>query len=104
MPERFGGRWGLPIIANGGFQRRSFIERALESESCDMVSMARPLLANVDLLEQFRAGRDLPERPCTFCNRCTVRTTIAPLGCYDVTRFDSEEEMEDQILDWVTPA
>jgi 2,4-dienoyl-CoA reductase-like NADH-dependent reductase (Old Yellow Enzyme family) len=98
-------RWtvGLRVIANGGFQRRSFIEAALGSESCDLVSMARPLLANVDLLEQFRAGRDMPDRPCTFCNRCTVRTTIAPLGCYDVSRFASEEEMEAQILDWVAP-
>ena len=95
---------GLPVIANGGFQQRSFIERALSSESCDLVSMARPLLANVDLLDQFRAGRDMPERPCTFCNRCTARTTIGPLGCYEPKRFASEEEMERQILAWSAPA
>lgn len=94
---------GLPVIANGGFQRRSFIEEALSSESCDMVSMARPLLANVDLLEQFRAGKDMPERPCTFCNRCTVRTTIGPLGCYEPRRFATQEEMEAQILAWSAP-
>jgi 2,4-dienoyl-CoA reductase-like NADH-dependent reductase (Old Yellow Enzyme family) len=91
------------VIANGGFQQRSFIEQALASGSCDLVAMARPLLANVDLLEQFRAGRETPERPCTFCNRCAIRTTIGPLGCYEPRRFDSQEEMEAQILEWSSP-
>jgi 2,4-dienoyl-CoA reductase-like NADH-dependent reductase (Old Yellow Enzyme family) len=95
---------GLPVIANGGFQQRSLIEAALASGSCDLVAMARPLLANVDLIEQFRAGKDMPERPCTFCNRCAIRTTIAPLGCYEPKRFGSQEEMEQQILAWSAPS
>ncbi len=94
---------GLPVIANGGFQRRSDVERALVSGGCDMVSMARPLLANPDLPEVFRAGGEEPERPCTFCNRCTVRTTIGPLGCYEPKRFASTQEMEAQILAWSAP-
>jgi len=94
---------GLPVIANGGFQQRSYIEDALTSGSCDLVSMARPLLANVDLLERFRAGADEPDRPCTFCNRCAVRTTAFPLGCYEPSRFDSHEEMEEQIMAWSSP-
>jgi 2,4-dienoyl-CoA reductase-like NADH-dependent reductase (Old Yellow Enzyme family) len=94
---------GLPVIANGGFQRRSFIEDALAGGSCDLISMARPLLANPDLAEQFRAGVEVPDRPCTFCNRCAVRTTILPLGCYEPTRFSSREEMERQIVEWCSP-
>lgn len=92
---------GLPVIANGGFQERSLIERALGS--VDLVSMARPLLANPDLVELFRSGGEAPSRPCTFCNRCTLRTTVAPLGCYDPSRFGSQEEMEAQILRWSSP-
>jgi len=92
---------GLPVIANGGFQERSLVERALES--VDLVSMARPLLANPDLIASFRAGVDKPAQPCTFCNRCTLRTTVAPLGCYDPSRFASQEEMEEQILRWSSP-
>src|SRR5207302_2521901 len=94
---------GLPVIANGGFQQRSLIEGALADGSCDLVSMARPLLANPDLPEQFRAGVEVPARPCTFCNRCSVRTTILPLGCYEPKRFSSQEEMERQIVDWCSP-
>jgi 2,4-dienoyl-CoA reductase (NADPH2) len=93
---------GLPVIANGGFQERSLVERALAD--VDLVSMARPLLANPDLVERFRAGEEAPPRPCTFCNRCTLRTTVAPLGCYDPSRFDSVDEMEAQIYRWASPA
>lgn len=95
---------GLPVIANGGFQERSFVEEALASGGCDLVSMARPLLANPDLPELFRNGVEAPERPCTFCNRCSLRTSIGPLGCYEPARFDSQEEMEAQILDWSSPS
>ena len=91
------------MIANGGFQRRSLVEHALTDAGCDLVSMARPLLANPDLPELFRAGREMPDRPCTFCNRCAVRTTVSPLGCYDPTRFGSRDEMEAQILAWMSP-
>jgi 2,4-dienoyl-CoA reductase-like NADH-dependent reductase (Old Yellow Enzyme family) len=91
---------GLPVIANGGFQHRSVIEDALTSGGCDLVSMARPLLANPHLPQLFKDGHEGPERPCTLCNRCAVRTTLFPLGCYDPSRFDSQAEMEAQVLNW----
>jgi 2,4-dienoyl-CoA reductase (NADPH2) len=98
--RRFRQEVGLPIIANAGFQERSYVEQALTSGSCDMVSMARPLLANPELPQLFRQGIEKPEKPCTFCNRCTVLTTLFPLGCYEPKRFRSTEEMEKQILRW----
>jgi 2,4-dienoyl-CoA reductase (NADPH2) len=91
---------GLPVIANGAFQRRSVIESALTSGGCDLVSMARPLLANPDLPRLFADGVEAPDRPCTFCNRCAIRTTLFPLGCYEPLRFDSQDAMEAQIIDW----
>lgn len=94
---------GLPVIANGGFQSRTSIDGALTSGKCDMVSMARPFLANPDLIDLFRQGVDLPERPCTHCNRCSVATAVMPLGCYDRSRFDSQEAMEAQVVGWSSP-
>lgn len=91
---------GIPIIANGGFQRKSTIESALTDGTCDLVSMARPLLANPDLLRLFQQGLDEPPNPCTHCNRCSVATAVLPLGCYDRSRFPSQEAMEAQILSW----
>ncbi|HJP64871.1 MAG TPA: NADH:flavin oxidoreductase [Actinomycetota bacterium] len=98
--RRFRHEVGLPVIANGGFQERSVVEGALSSGGCDLVSMARPLLANPDLPALFEAGKEAPDRPCTFCNRCAIRTTLFPLGCYEPARFRSSDEMEAQVLDW----
>ena len=78
----------------------SEIDAALESGKCDLIAMARPLLANPDLLSIFRKGINAPERPCTHCNRCAIATAVLPLGCYDRSRFDSQEAMEAQILWW----
>ncbi|MUH00667.1 hypothetical protein F7734_53715 [Scytonema sp. UIC 10036] len=90
----------IPIVANGGFQQRDLIEATLREQKCDLVSMARPLLANPDLLKVFKKGKNEPEKPCTFCNRCTVRTVNFPLGCYEPLRFSSQDEMEAEILRW----
>jgi 2,4-dienoyl-CoA reductase-like NADH-dependent reductase (Old Yellow Enzyme family) len=80
-------RLRVPVIVNAGFQRRTHFDKALEY-GCDMVSMARPLLANPHLPRLLEAGITLKqERECTFCNRCAVRTTLFPLGCYEPTRF-----------------
>jgi 2,4-dienoyl-CoA reductase-like NADH-dependent reductase (Old Yellow Enzyme family) len=98
---RFRKELGMPVIVNGGFQKREDIDRAL-AEGCDLVSMARPLLANPDLPLLLEQGKT-PEKPCTYCNRCAVRTTLFPLGCYEPSRFNSQAEMEQQILEWNTP-
>ena len=90
----------IPVIANGGFQERDLIERTLESGNSDMVSMARPLLANPDLLATFRAGKNAPDRPCTRCNRCVVLTAVQPVGCYEPKRFHDTAEMEREVLRW----
>jgi len=91
---------GLPVIANGGFQRRETIEGALRDGKCDLVAMARALIANPDLVRAFEAGLSEPEVPCTFCNRCAARTASSPLGCYEPARFPSSAAMQEQILAW----
>lgn len=97
---RFKQEVGLPVISNGGYQDRDIIESTLTHGKADLISMARPLLANVDLIQQFRAGSTKAANPCTHCNRCPVRTANFPLGCYDPSRFKSEQEMEAQIMWW----
>ena len=89
---------GIPVICTGGFQTASVIARALQAGDCDAVSIARPLIANNDLVEIFRSGRDRADKPCTYCNRCLVNVVENPLGCYDETRFPSREAMVAQIM------
>ena len=82
-------RLRIPVIVNAGFQRREHFDTALGAKyGCDMVSMARPLLANPHLPRLLEAGIAVkPHRECTFCNKCAVRTTLFPLGCYELKRF-----------------
>ncbi|MFO0756649.1 MAG: NADH:flavin oxidoreductase [Byssovorax sp.] len=88
----------IPVLVNGGFQDKALIEETLSSGKADIVTMARPLIANPDLLKLFQEGKDKPEKPCTFCNRCVILTGVQPVGCYEPLRFTSQEEMEKQIL------
>lgn len=101
--RRFKNDIGLPVIVNGGFQERNVIEEALNSDGCDMVSMARALIANPNLIQQFRDGTNVPNKPCTYCNKCVGRTPTSPLGCYDRSRFASQKAMVDQIMEWNQP-
>jgi 2,4-dienoyl-CoA reductase (NADPH2) len=87
----------LPVICAGGFQTASVIARAIEERKCDAVSIARPLLANNDLVQLWRQGHDRPPNPCTYCNKCLVNFVDNPLGCYDERRYASREEMIRQI-------
>jgi 2,4-dienoyl-CoA reductase-like NADH-dependent reductase (Old Yellow Enzyme family) len=93
----------IPVIANGGFQDRDVIDGALKANKCDMIAIARPLLANPDLLDQFYKGANTPENPCSFCSLCCASTAVFPLGCYDQDRFKTPEGMMNQILAWCSP-
>jgi len=95
---------GIPVICTGGFQTASFIRHAIESGGCDAVSMARPLIANNDLVQMFAAGADRAPKPCTYCNKCLVNVLQNPLGCYEESRFASREEMLQQIFSVFAPA
>src|SRR5918999_1469396 len=83
---------GIPVLCTGGFQTASVIRRAIEAGDCDAVTIARPLIANPDLVKTFAAGADRPERPCTYCNKCLVNVIENPLGCYELSRYDGDQE------------
>ena len=80
----------LPVLCTGGFQTASAIRRFIREGYCDAVSIARSLVANHDLVQLFAAGKDQPDRPCTYCNKCLVNALKNPLGCYEVSRFDGD--------------
>jgi len=88
----------VPVICTGGFQTGSLINTAIARGDCDAVSIARPLIANNDLVEVFRRGQDRADRPCTYCNRCLGNVIENPLGCYEASRFPSREAMIAEIM------
>jgi 2,4-dienoyl-CoA reductase (NADPH2) len=88
----------VPVICTGGFQTASVIRQALANGDCDAVSIARPLVANNDLVKQFAAGLDRADKPCTYCNKCLTHVVEHPIGCYEESRFESREQMLEQIM------
>jgi 2,4-dienoyl-CoA reductase-like NADH-dependent reductase (Old Yellow Enzyme family) len=80
----------VPVICTGGFQQASLIRNSINEGFCDAVSMARMLVANNDLALQFLAGKDIPNRPCTYCNKCLLNTIENPTGCYELARYGGD--------------
>jgi 2,4-dienoyl-CoA reductase-like NADH-dependent reductase (Old Yellow Enzyme family) len=83
----------IPVINTGGYQRGSLIRRGIEEGYFDGVAIARPLIANNDLPKVLASGKDLPDKPCSFCNRCLINAVANPLACYDLRRFSTHDEM-----------
>jgi 2,4-dienoyl-CoA reductase (NADPH2) len=88
----------IPVIVTGGFQHASVIAGAINSGACDGVAIARSLIANNDLVKIWESGLDMPERPCTYCNRCLVNAPKNPLGCYEPIRYPDHETMVNTIM------
>jgi 2,4-dienoyl-CoA reductase (NADPH2) len=88
----------IPVLNTGGYQNASFIRDAINSGAVDGVAIARSLVANNDLVQQWRAGRDLPEIPCTYCNKCLLNAPKNPMGCYEEIRFPSYEAMVEEVM------
>jgi 2,4-dienoyl-CoA reductase-like NADH-dependent reductase (Old Yellow Enzyme family) len=84
---------GLPVICVGGWQTAGPIREALAAGRCDVISIARGLLANPDLVHRFAQGQNAAEKPCTYCNKCAVNALLHPLACYEEARFESREQM-----------
>lgn len=83
---------GIPVLNTGGYQDRRLIHKVISEGYCDGVAIARPLIANNDLPKILEQGHDLPEKPCTFCNRCLINAVANPLGCYDPSRYNGDRE------------
>ncbi len=88
----------VPVLCTGGFQTASVIRAAINDGACDAVTIGRPFVANNDLVRQFEAGADRPARPCSYCNKCLFNVLEHPLGCYDESRYDSRQQMIEEIM------
>jgi 2,4-dienoyl-CoA reductase (NADPH2) len=89
----------IPVISAGGWQSGAAISEAIDSDKFDAVSIARSLIASNDLVQQYARGLDLPDRPCTYCNKCLLNAPKNPLGCYEQSRFGGDyDRMVREIL------
>ena len=93
----------IPVICTGGFQTASVIRSSIDAGQCDAVSIARPLVANNDLVKMFAQGLDRAPRPCTYCNKCLLYAAKNPFGCYEESRYDSREDMLREVMSVFEP-
>ncbi len=73
----------LPLIVAGRMGRQEKITRVLDQQSADLVALGRPLIADPDLIEKWRTGKDQEIMFCGYCLQgCLHRMKSGePLGC-----------------------
>ena len=95
----------VPVICTGGFQHASVVRKVINEGACDAVSIARSLIANSDLVKIWASGKDIPDKPCTYCNKCLLNFLENPLGCYELSRFDGDyDKMIEQVMSVYHPS
>ena len=60
---------GVPVVTSNRFQSPEQCEQVLQSGDADMVSMARPFLADPNLVRKAKAGRPQEINTCIGCNQ-----------------------------------
>lgn len=66
----------VPIVAVGKLGYPDFAEQALRDEKCDMIMLARPLLADPEWPNKAFAGKTENIRPCIGCHEACIKEFI----------------------------
>ncbi|MCC5984256.1 MAG: NADPH-dependent 2,4-dienoyl-CoA reductase [Rhodobacteraceae bacterium] len=70
------GAVGVPVITSNRINTPQVAEEVLARGDADMVSMARPFLADPEFLAKARAGRAAEIAPCIACNQACLDHTF----------------------------
>lgn len=70
------GAVGVPVITSNRINTPEVAEAVLARGDADMVSMARPFLADPEFLAKARAGRAAEIAPCIACNQACLDHTF----------------------------
>ncbi len=89
---------GIPVVASNRINTPEVAEAVLAEGAADMVSMARPFLADPDFVAKAAAGRAADIAPCIACNQACLDHTFSgrltsclvnPRACHeDDLRYD----------------
>ncbi len=71
------GRVGIPVITSNRINTPDVAEDVLATGCADMVSMARPFLADPDFVAKAAAGRAAEITPCIACNQACLDHTFS---------------------------
>jgi 2,4-dienoyl-CoA reductase (NADPH2) len=90
------GQVGVPLIASNRINTPEVAEQVLAEGCADMVSMARPFLADSQFVAKAAAGRARDIAPCIACNQACLDHTFAGKvsSCLVNPRACHETELE----------
>ncbi|ABV91874.1 NADPH:2,4-dienoyl-CoA reductase [Dinoroseobacter shibae DFL 12 = DSM 16493] len=71
------GEVGIPVITSNRINTPEIAEEVLAEGCADMVSMARPFLADPDFVAKAAAGRAATIAPCIACNQACLDHTFS---------------------------
>ena len=92
VTKKLMGEVSLPIITSNRINTPDLAEKLLAEGCADMVSMARPFLADADFVAKAAAGRAAEITPCIACNQACLDHTFSgrissclvnPRACYE---------------------
>ena len=77
VTKKLMGNVNIPVITSNRINHPEVAENVLESGCADMVSMARPFLADADFVAKAAAGRADEIAPCIACNQACLDHTFS---------------------------
>jgi len=77
VTRRLMGTVAVPLVATNRINTPEIAEKLLAEGVCDMVSMARPFLADADFVRKAREGRADEINTCIGCNQACLDHTFA---------------------------
>jgi 2,4-dienoyl-CoA reductase (NADPH2) len=92
VTKKLMGQVGIPLITSNRINTPQVAEEVLANGCADMVSMARPMLADADFVAKAAAGKADQIAPCIACNQACLDHTfggkissclVNPRACYE---------------------
>jgi 2,4-dienoyl-CoA reductase (NADPH2) len=77
VTKKLMGKVGIPVITSNRINTPEVAEEVLATGCADMVSMARPMLADADFVAKAMAGQSTHIAPCIACNQACLDHTFS---------------------------
>ncbi|MBL3569482.1 NADPH-dependent 2,4-dienoyl-CoA reductase [Rhodovulum sp. BSW8] len=77
VTQKLMGKVGIPVVTSNRINTPEIAEGLLAGGAADMVSMARPFLADPDFVAKARSGRAREIAPCIACNQACLDHTFS---------------------------
>ncbi len=92
VPKKLMGKVSIPVITSNRINTPEVGEEVLATGCADMVSMARPMLADAHFVAKAKAGKAEQIAPCIACNQACLDHTfggkltsclVNPMACHE---------------------